>query len=357
MIKENGMRKEIEKSMSKFVRVFLVIALVLFAASIVVSCTDNPITSNAPMATSSPEKTSEKAFVTSNIALQTTDWIPTPDTDAPVINAYEEAVVIQEEGIRISSNAYIAGSLIAIDSHHPYQYNLPTLIPNANIQSSTSKITAQNLMILYGNKSQDYLLASSKLFLKADAFPYLEKMMSAFASATGKRTVQAVSAYLFSDKNSLSSDFVTGYSIALNVFEDGITYSLSSKSLTAEVNGKTITYFDWFLDNCASFGFVYTGLTGDESRTLATFRFVGIPHALVMARYDIIDLAVYSNLVQMGPVSITDPVLGYEWTIRFYPADFNASETVIPLTPGTIYTISGNNIDGFLVATRLPDPN
>ena len=47
-----------------------------------------------------------------------------------------------------------------------------------------------------------------------------------------------------------------------------------------EYQSETVSCLDWFVDRCANYGFVYTGLSGNQQQTLANFRFVGVPHAI-----------------------------------------------------------------------------
>lgn len=344
--------------MSKFLRNFLLLTALLLCVLLAAACgNDNPTTTD-PAGSSTPsasdtDPAGSTPFSTTPAADPDMSTPPAPTTEAPPAQLYEEKTVPSDGRVTLPSTAYISGTLLSIGSNHPYRFNTPALIRVADIADNVKKIDAQNLMLLYGNKSKDYLLSNSKIFLKSDAFPYLEALMAAFRGATGKSTVQVVNGYLYSDTTSLTSAFVTGYAVALNLYEDGVTYSLGSEAKKVTVDGKTMTCLEWFQENCARYGFVYTGLTGNENSPLATFRFVGVPHALFMQEHDMIDPSAYSDYVKSASSEIkVEDAAGAVWTIAYFKASTDSANTVLTLPAGAVYTVSGNNTDGFLVAYR-----
>jgi len=279
------------------------------------------------------------------------------DNDTPENLSYEIHSNLSDVGITVPSASFISGTLLTIDDENAYRYNVASLVPASDISSSVSAVKAQNLVRLYGKKSQNYLLASSQIFLKEDAFQPWEDLMASFVADTGKKTVQVVSAYVYKGEESLYSPFVTGYSLAINLYENGANYSLASFEKTVTVNGKTMTCLDWFQDNCVRYGFVYTGLEGNHAKTLATFRYVGVPHALAMQRLDYVDTQEYTNFLRdySQNYTVTDFENDITWNIGFYPADKKEVLTKIALPKGAVYTVSGNNVDGFIVAYYMPE--
>ena len=279
------------------------------------------------------------------------------DEDTPVNLGYVSKTNLLDAGITVPSASWISGTLLAVNEDRSYRYDISSLRPANDIPSSVSLLKEQNLIRLYGKKSQNYLLASSNIFLKEDAFQPWEDLMAAFVADTGKKTVQVVSAYVYSGEESLNSSFVTGYSLAINLYENSANYSLASPEKTVTVNGKTMTCLDWFQDHCVKYGFVYTGLEGSQAKTLATFRYVGVPHALAMQRLDYVDTEEYSNFLRhySSLHSVTDFERGITWNIDFYSVDINKSLTTIAIPKGAVYTVSGDNIGGFVVAYYIPE--
>ena len=279
-----------------------------------------------------------------------------PDQTAPSSLEYVEKENLSNAGISVSSSSIVSGTLLSIHEERLYRFDLATLVASNTISSSISRVKDQNLIRLYGNKSQNYLLASSQVFIKEDAFEPWEKLMAAFVADTGKKTVQVVSAYGYSGESSLESSFVTGYSIAINLHENGSNYSLASSEKYVTVNGKTMTCLDWFQDHCTQYGFVYTGLEGNQARTLATFRYVGVPHAVAMQQLDYVDVTEYTKFLRYyaSAYVVNDPQSGVSWLIDYYPADTENNITTISIPKGAVYTVSGDNIDGFIVAYYMP---
>ena len=265
---------------------------------------------------------------------------------------YQTNINHSERGIGLASASRATGTLLVINEKYGYRYLISTLTKSSDISSAVSFLEEQNLVRLYGRKSQNYLLASSAIFLKEDAFQPWEDMMADFVADTGKKTVQVVSAYSYNGEESLNSLFVTGYMLAVNLYENGANYSLSSSEKTVTVKGKVMTCLDWFQDNCARYGFVYTGLEGTQAKTLATFRYVGVPHALAMQKLDYVDTKEYSDFLrnQTETFVVMDSEKAIEWKVGFYSANTDGTQTSIMIPKGAVYTVSGNNIDGFVVA-------
>lgn len=325
-----------------FLLLFLVVILLLLG-----SCSGDNITSD-----STAVKSENNAPVTTSLPIIGTE----NDKDGPLQLNSAFDVCPSEQGVTIPSSSYITGTLLAVNEYQLYRYGISSLCPASGISSSVSIMKEQGLIRLYGNKSQNYTLASSQIFLKEDAFQPWENLMAAFVAQTGKKTVQIVSAYVYSDDESLASPYVTGYALAVNLYENGANYSLASPEKTVTVNGKTMTCLDWFQDNCVKFGFVYTGLEGSQAKTLATFYYVGIPHALAMQRLDYVDVKEYSNFLRYysSVHTVTDFDSGITWTIDYYPAETDKFLTKILIPKGAVYTVSGDNIGGFVVAYYIP---
>ncbi len=304
------------------------------------------------------DTTTEKADTTTSALITTTPLTTDPtvttptETKNPPSLLYAEMTVGSVGYVKVASDSYISGTLLDIREGNPYQYNLPTLKVSHKIQDHVLRIPAQNLMILFGNTSQNYLLKSSKLFYKEDAFPYLDAMMAAFSKDSGRTSAQIVNAYLYSDPTTLTNEYVAGYSIAMNMLENGATYSLTAPEFSFTYGDKTVTCLDWFIENCPYYGFVYTGSSGSAQQALATFRFVGVPHALAMQKLEVTNMEIYLRTIQIAEkrLVITDDRTGKVWYIFYQEAHKTNTDTVIEIPAGATFTISGDNVGGFVVA-------
>ncbi|MBQ0010104.1 MAG: M15 family metallopeptidase [Ruminococcus sp.] len=142
------------------------------------------------------------------------------------------------------------------------------------------------------------------------------------------------------------SEHHTGYAIDLKIFTAG----RATVDFTPEQQ-------QWMLDNCAKYGFVlrYDGSKFDITKILHEtwhFRYVGTPHAAYMTEKNLC-LEEYTDLLrnhysyEQGPLSyITE---GKEYQIYFYPADSGEAVTFLKVPASSSYTVSGNNVDGFIV--------
>ena len=115
--------------------------------------------------------------------------------------------------------------------------------------------------------------------------------------------------------------------------------------------------FAWINENCYKYGFILRYPEDKESITEIQyepwhFRYVGIPHAYYMTKNDLC-LEEYIDLVRgyaYGDKNLefTDDN-GKSYEVYFVPSDDGAETTTVPVPAGKKYTVSGNNIDGFIV--------
>ena len=346
--------------MRRFVKIMLILLSFTLLLACAVACGEqadfsDDASASSTVGTESVDKTSSPSETSSDgpyvPPAQSTPaaTLPTPDTEAPRALLQEGKIVPEDGIVSLDSHSYISGSLLVINEFHPFCFNPLRLPVSRAVSSSVNRVPAHNLTVLYGQKSKNYQLANANLLIKEDAFPYLEALMNAFTEATGETYIQLVNGYVFSDANSLQSPFVTGYSIAINIYDGKATYPLHTQKVTA--GGVEMTALEWFRQNAAQYGFIYTGLSGQESTALATFRFVGLPHAQLMENHNIENLDHYANFVRMtnGTLQIKDAD-GVTWSVIYCPAETVLSTTSIRLPAGAVYTVSGDNIGGFIVA-------
>jgi len=325
----------------------ILLMLILTFSTVLLSSCQSDESSHTALTTDLPSSTS-----TTEVESSISD--PTASKAPPMLSC-EEGTVPELGFIQVNSSSYISGTLLQIDDNHPYRYNVSTLQPSQKIKDHVMNITGQNLVRLYGNTAQKYLLKSAKLFYKNDAFSYLDGMLSKFSEDSGRSNIQIVNAYLYSDPSTLTNEYVTGYCVALNIFDNDVTYSITASEFDFQYQGQTISCLDWFIENCIYYGFVYTGLSGTQQQTLATFRFVGIPHAIAMTQNNITDVKVYNDTIKFAEnmVVINDDYSDTIWYVTYVKAHESNVNTIIELPARAKYIISGDNVGGFIVAYKL----
>lgn len=134
----------------------------------------------------------------------------------------------------------------------------------------------------------------------------------------------------------------TGYLLSLSLCVpqgDGMTVVPLSNPLAQSFSA-------WLASHAASYGFTY-----DSGGSL---RYVGLPHAFVMLRSSLSLSAYISALTektQTAPLSVE--AAGSTYSVFFVPAEKEGTAKVT-LPESAVYTVSGTNAGGFIVAVREP---
>ena len=301
--------------------------------------TTDALAVNGTLTSSQPITTTEDT-PDSSTDVQTTEpsVSEAPVTEAPPVSEAPHTVV------SVATSEMYTGSLVVVNRENPYAYRASSLYtPTELDRLSPSELSELGYVSLYANKSSLYLLRSRLIFIKAEAYQGFLQMMTDYVAKSGNRDVQVRFGYHLvngtPDVTSLSDQRATGLLIELNVYTDEGTFSIDHVS-------KRAAYYDWFSANCYRYGFIMTGESG-------LFRYVGTPHAEYMYK-NRLDLAAYVELLSGytydAPLSFADSA-GMLWQVYTVTAS-SGSLTEIKLPKDAVYTISGNNKNGFVVLTR-----
>ena len=274
-----------------------------------------------------------------------TQTVALPESSAPVTTAQPpEPEKPNYLSVSLASTDVYTGTLIEVNAQNPYSYKVASLYtPTELDRLSSSELSELGWSSLYTNKSGLYLLRSRLIYLKSEAYTAFNLMMTNFVAKTGKRDVQVRFGYQLvnasTDAVSLSDEKVSGLVVEINVYTEEGTFSIDHIS-------KKSTYYDWFDENCAKYGFVMTGESG-------YFRYVGTPHAEYMQK-NRLTLSAYLKLLKNysfeEPLVIVDSS-GLLWNLYYTPVSQGA-QTEVKVKENSVYAISGNNRDGFVVASR-----
>lgn len=228
-----------------------------------------------------------------------------------------------------------SGSLILVDDNNAYK-----------------AVSESNVISLYKQAGWgvSYRLRNSQIGLNGDIIPAFSQLISAMRSAFSG-SLQAGDYYLIQNAAPTSnSTAVVDYNN-----ENTAGYSFDIRVFLA--NGKTRRLNDaeqtWLKENCANYGFVLRYDEGKEDKTGVTadfyhFRYVGIPHSLYMKANNLC-LEEYLDLVKnyshASPLVISSGTSTY----NVYYVKATGASTTAYVPSGSVYTVSGNNIDGFIV--------
>lgn len=186
----------------------------------------------------------------------------------------------------------------------------------------------------------------SDMILVASGYRDYERQKSVY-----KRTVEEMGEEVgkYYATNPGFSEHHTGLAIDLKIY--------THKKATVDFN---TAQQDWLIKNCAKYGFIlrYDGAKVEITQILHEswhFRYVGVPHAAYMTENNLcleeyIELLRREYAYSEKPLEYTGD--GADYLIYYYPASTAESVTFVPVPASGEYTVSGNNVDGFIVTVK-----
>lgn len=237
------------------------------------------------------------------------------------------------------------GTLILVNAAQDFDPSLPEVVS------------------VYGNKTDSYLVKSSSLSVQSVVLDALNDWMDAFAAESGKTDVNIIAGWRsLADQTELYDNAVATKGqahadayIALPGHSEHHT-GLAVDLDTYDVVQGTAGGFDgdgdyaWAVEHAWEYGFIQryppakSAVTGINYESWH-FRYVGLPHAWVMQSENLCleEYLEYLRQYTFFGEHLVVTCLGVRYEIYFCPKD----RLVVP-TAGS-YTLSGNNMDGFIV--------
>ena len=253
--------------------------------------------------------------------------------------------------IDVDNSTLGMGDLILVNKDHAF--------------TSWDKIELLNIFE-YENKSDSYSLkdrnvVACKVFVDA-----LNTMLSEFYGVSGIDDIMLKSAYrTYEHQQELYGDGAEGNLVAPPGNSEhhtglAVDFSLFKGSYMEDFTGEG--EYAWIMNNCHKYGLInrYTVEKRDITKYDAEtwhFRYVGVPHSYIMKEKNmcleeyIEFIKGFSNLEPCSfDVSDTE-----KYIIYYVAADASATSTKVPVPDDiTDYTVSGNNVDGFIVTVKMP---
>ncbi len=243
--------------------------------------------------------------------------------------------------ISVSPSDTKQGPLVIVNGTHEY----------------TFPATAEHLEEIYavwaGNPARPYQQSGISTYMERTALTALDKMLTDFAAATGKKNVQIRAAYRSkADQEGYSvlpgfSDHHTGFGCELKYVKEGST---NSYEFSADESG----VYNWINDNCHKYGFIVrypeskTDKTGVSDYT-SYYRYVGPAHTTYMKEHDLCMeeyievLKAYNDHKKPLAVSAAD---GKHYEIYYVAVD---GSTTVQFPTNYAYTLSGTNEGGVVI--------
>jgi D-alanyl-D-alanine carboxypeptidase len=243
-----------------------------------------------------------------------------------------------------SSLSYIGYSEFAVPSLQ-LSSGLLTVV-NQEHPAATSD--TGTMVKLSEEKNEFYTLRSDDLLLNEDAADALNQMMEDYNNATGLSDIIIYSTTQpYTGSDSLCPDEFPESS-------GGFTVDLAVQGAYDVLEYDGADEEAWIIENCTNYGFILryptskSDSTGQSGNTWH-LRYVGKVHAAIMNQNNL-SLEEYNNwlksyTLETEPLSYTLDDINYE---IYYTASMGDTTSVRVPVSGN-YTISGNNIDGFVV--------
>ena len=237
------------------------------------------------------------------------------------------------------------GELLIVNSQN--QYHFPTT-------ATGLKPIAEN-RVKYEGVSNTYMVKTDVVWkLKTDALSALNDMMYKYYEVYQDGSVMVTSAYRsyeYQDQNNFSTP--AGYSD----HHTGLCVALQGNA------GKGTSVDAWFYENCHKYGFVVrypddkstvTGVSGYEY----CFRYVGVAHATYMSEKSLCLEEYVEQLKSTYTINNHLKITGADgknYEVYYVPVA-TTELTTLQVPKNYQYTISGDNIGGFIVTVCLDEP-
>lgn len=245
-----------------------------------------------------------------------------------------------------TSNDIFVGELVLVNSSNEYQF--PT-IPLVTIKTERDKALV--------NGANPYQVGNDTYQMHETAFTAFHKMMSIYYQMEQDGAVTVTGAYRdYKEQADMSSsiagpgfsDHHTGYCIALR----------------SNSQGGYLSADHWIYKYCHQYGFIvrYPNDKKDQTGGIEgyeyCFRYVGVPHASYIAKYGLCMeeyIATLQNDYADGECLTINAADGNNYAVYYVPAS-GAELTTVSVPKNYEYTVSGDNVGGFIVTVNLSAP-
>lgn len=232
------------------------------------------------------------------------------------------------------------GSLIVVNVNNPYAF----LSGDVNLVSIEEK------------RSSSYTVDSADILLDETAVSHLNQFISEFSTVTGKNDVKIEGAYR--SKEEQDSKYANGSSIFAGGYSDyhtGRSLDICIAPDNMESYYVPSGDYEWINNNAHRYGFILRypegkfDATGVNPRSY-TFHYVGLPHSYYMYENDLCLEEYVETLKSYNASSpLTVDTGDAVWTV-FYTELAADGASAINIPSCQEYSISGDNIEGFIVA-------
>lgn len=330
----------------RYDRVVIVVLALVILAVLITSCTkaifgDNePETSNSGISTIE-NQTSESSAPNddmSDVTAENTEPSSEESASQQEINGNYKTEVHSYDDI-------YKGSLVLVNNDYEYKF----------LENDIEAVT------LYDNKNDYYGAGDYVTKIDRAALYQLNSMMEAYAQS---QNITSTGIFILDGYRTYEEQVERHASGKSRTFEAGHTDYHTGRTFDVFYNDNEsntgYSYFsasgnyEWFAENAANYGFIVRfpegkdDITGEKARAY-TYRYVDIPHAVYMNNNNI---CMEEYISELKSHNIDNPLAisanGRNYSVYYVPAEKNDTNEILVPTD-KIYTVSGNNIDGYIV--------
>lgn len=256
-----------------------------------------------------------------------------------LVYKYNEGIV-KMTTVDVPTISSKSGELAVIDFDHPIDPEIAVISQEAvkNVFTYNSELRKINPNIALHYQYQD----SNDISLRPEVITKFNTLTSALYNETACADILLRYGYLLPKPETYEHDYVhqLGYSVYIALRTDG-THKLSSNP----------TVYEWLNANAPKYGFYNPDpkdLRPTEENIRSTqFRYVGIPHAAYISENGI-SVAEYVSMIK-NEHSGADKALKIGDYYVYYVDVENGETTSVSVPADIDYTISGDNMGGFIV--------
>lgn len=346
----------------RYDRIVIVVLVMIIIAVIATSCTkflfgkDDPEFSN--INSESEIQTSSQPDIQTDEPTETTTTIGTGSiVQSNTTESYTSTTQITTvpsvsdvpDGYKTESYSYdemYKGNLVLVNAEHEYKF----------LEDDIDTITVA------GNRNNYYEVGDYVTELDKETLNQLNAMIEGYAESSG-----------ITDRTGIFVQY--GY----RTYDEQVDLHNSGKSKTFEAghtdyhSGRTFDMFyydnesatgfsyfsaegkyEWFAENAGNYGFIVRypdekkDFTGENPRNY-TYRYVGVPHAVYMNENNLC----FEEYIELLKTYTIDNPLGISANGNIYSVYYVSAEksdiNEITVPSNKIYSVSGNNVDGFIV--------
>ena len=272
----------------------------------------------------------------------------TDETDAYVTSKAE----VPPSGystITMDSDDIHTGDLILVNTDYPCEFNGDDVA--AGTSPDINFVTIRMAILENKERPWHYSAADWEVGLDRTAAFAMDSWFEGFFDATGNTDLRMIGGYR---ADAGDPDFRTGRTLTIGIYPE----SGSSNFYRADEEHA------WLAEHAHEYGFILRYPEGKDdyfdsnitSRRTATFRYVGIAAATYMAENDLC-LEEFLDAVKRYSIDsmLTVTSGSAEYGIYYIPANATSSSTSFSVPKDYSYTVSGNNMDGFIITVALND--